>query len=104
MTEELTYDTIPNEFWPKCAWCGEDLGGCTFEVESDWGKQRICVKCQDTLGEQVRSCIPWLLRDLADFLNEKDKHRKGVSLLGHEDMLKEAIQNMKEAHVAREES
>lgn len=96
MTEGLTYDTIPHEFWPKCTWCGEDLGGATFEVETGWGKQRICDKCRETFSEKLRDCIPWLLRDLADFY-EKNPYPKRVKELGYEDMLKEAIQNMKEA-------
>ncbi len=46
MTEELTYETIPNEFWPKCFWCGEDLGDCTVEVDTEFNKRRICTECE----------------------------------------------------------
>lgn len=97
MTKELTYETIPNEFWPKCTWCGGDLGGCTLEVKNPWGKQRLCAQCRDTFIEELRLSIPVLIREMAhlfeDYLCRED--RAITNELDSIDMLNEAIQNMK---------
>ena len=51
MTEKLNYETIPNEFWPKCSWCGKDLGA-RGGVSSSLRKELIPLEDSNSQPEQ----------------------------------------------------
>ena len=108
MTEELTYETIPHEYWPKCAWCGLDLGDFTLETESPWGPMRICDDCRNILRHQIKISAPWVIGNfLADAVENKEvmnefMRNTQVKEFHTGDMLKLAVQNMKEAQKPEE--
>jgi len=110
MTEELTYETIPNEFWPKCSWCGRDLGygeavfvDLEFEGPHPQGPTRVCGSCREILFHEVKHLVPWVLTQfMNEFGDDKEsikKFMKGseVQDLWPKEVLAEAIQNMKES-------
>ena len=103
MTEELTYETIPNEFWLKCSWCGRDLGDRTLQYEGSLGPVRACGDCREILFHEMQRSVPWIISNfLSEFVHDKenmDKFMKNTEVKEYyyDDMLKLAIQRMKEA-------
>lgn len=105
MTDEPTYETIPNEFWPKCSCCGRDLGFETLELENPQGILRVCSVCREILFHEMKLHVPWIISQfLSMFAEDKNTLDKFVNSLYSEvkefdveNMLKLAIQNMKKA-------
>ena len=100
---ELTYETIPHKYWPKCAWCGHDFGDFTLEAESPWGPMRICDDCREILRHQIMLFAPWVIgKFLAGIVKNKEAMNEfienaQVKEFHTDDMLNLAVQNMKEA-------
>ena len=97
MTEELTYETIPNEFWPKCFWCGEDLGDCTVEVDTEFNKRRICTECEMIVRAIVENSAPYFIAEILGQFERHPQIRKThkYRLVGINEVKTEATQNMK---------
>lgn len=99
MDEELTYETIPGEFWPKCAWCGEDVGdGVTFkkQILTRSSGRTICLAYFTMILDIINGNLASMLRDVWDGVSSDkiDLSSKDYTLI---DGLEIAIQNMKKA-------
>ncbi len=99
MTEELTYETIPNEFWPKCDWCGDDVGdGVTFKKQTGTraNERTICLACFTMVLDIINGNLASMLRDVWDTVSSDkiDRSREDYTLIDGTEI---AIQNMKEA-------
>ena len=102
---ELSYETIPNEFWPKCHWCGQDLGDLTLQVNmwiNSEHPKRICDHCRIIVAAIIKNDAPGLLADvLSHYANkaevEKDTGWPRSKEVHSDEMLKLAIQNMRES-------
>ena len=95
MTEELSYETIPNEFWPKCDWCGHDIG----EGQKFKSNLRICNSCYFAVCDIIRVELPSILyRIFSEYETQSNKTpNEHFSGFDPDEMLKEAIQNIKKA-------
>lgn len=94
MTKELTYETIPNEYWPKCFWCGLDLGDSTIEVKTRFATRNICSECQDIVTAILTNITPIMLGELLIRAGERECTGRYISIHEVKDM---SIQRMKEA-------
>jgi len=95
---EPTYETIPNEFWPKCDWCGDELGDGSIEIIQWEGHYRICLKCQAIFSAMSRNFTPIILGEfLAQYGNDEQINSEEIHDIGLDELEEIAIQNMRES-------
>ena len=93
--EGHSYETIPNEYWPKCDWCKQDLGEANH-FNNSYGEMRICATCYSVLLDVLNIEIPSILENFfRSYENRNEHHERIPKPMCYEDHLKIAIKNMK---------
>ena len=92
--EGHSYETMPKEYWPKCDWCGKDIGpGYLFE---DHHKRRMCDPCYRVVMNIIDLELPGILSNFFNTYENKEEHcYKPPKTFDYMDHLKLAIENLK---------
>jgi len=89
-------DAIPEEYWPRCSWCGRLLPDCSVSHKTAFGECTICPVCCSMVGELVKRWAPGYVEEVLSLFKDRDEPPY-FETLGHEDLLKIAREKMKEA-------
>lgn len=96
MGQETDQSTIPDEYWPRCDWCGRLLPECSVSHESSFGECVICPVCYSMVGELVKRWAPSWIGEALSKVEDRDEPPYFRTLSVNE-IIKMARENMKEA-------
>ena len=89
-------EEIPEEYWPRCDWCGEFLGDCSVKVKRYASNPRhLCENCYDAVASIINELAPFIVRD--SLSKHADLPIEDVKMLGIDEVASIAKQRMIEA-------
>jgi len=96
MAEALTIQDIPDEYWPKCDWCGDTIKERADEFDYGNGQFKIlCYDCQTSvwmiIAEEIGDMLDSVIRSGTDHYEQAGPKPMELS----EEQIREiALQNM----------
>ena len=101
-TTQTPANEIPEEYWPRCDWCGEPLGECSLEIEKEYRERptRICPDCEYTVQAIIAEVAPYFIGELLSNLSDETKIEqsyKKPKWLSSDDIVEMARMNMEAA-------
>lgn len=64
--------TIPDEYWPRCDWCGRLLPECSVSHQTVFGECTICPVCCSMVGELVKRWAPGCIEEALSLFEDRD--------------------------------
>ncbi len=98
--DQISPKEIPDEYWPRCDWCGDKLDECSAIPARDGNPERytktICTECLSVLYAAVDSCVLYSLGESLRELKEYGRSNGRFKHLSSEEITEMARENMKE--------
>ena len=100
MGQEIDQSTIPDEYWPRCDWCGRLLPECSVSHKTIFGECTICPVCCSMVGELVKRWAPGWIGEALSKVEDRDEPPY-FEMLSTNEIIKIARENMKrgQAHI-----
>jgi len=96
MGQKADQGTVPEEYWPRCDWCGRPLPECSVSHQTVFGEITICPVCCSMVGELIKRWALGYIEEALSLFKDRDEPPRFVTL-GYEDVSKRALKNMEEA-------